>query len=188
MTRRPDTRDPVSPARWQHIQDLLADAIDCAALERGALLDVRCAGDPSLRQEVESLLIAHEREGVVDRLTPLLRPASAWVRKPLADWSGRRIAQYLVQESVGSGGMAVVFRARDERLGRQVALKFLPPPERGSVPSLDSFCGSRTAAALDHPNVCRSMRSVRPTMGSSHHDAIYDGETLEAAAARPAAL
>ena len=70
VRRPPDTPDPIPPDRWQHIQEVLADAIDCPAPQRGALLDVRCAGDPSLRQEVESLLIAHEREGVMDRLTP----------------------------------------------------------------------------------------------------------------------
>ena len=82
---------------------MLADAIDCPAEQRGALLDVRCAGDPSLRQEVESLLIASRTRG---RRRPVdARPeasAARWVRKPVTEWSGRRVAQYLVQDSIGS--------------------------------------------------------------------------------------
>ena len=155
MRRPPTSRDPIPPDRWQCVQEVLADAIDWPAPPRGALLDVRCAADPSLRQEVESLLVAHEREGVMDRLTQLLKPASARVRNPVTEWSGRRIAQYLVHESIGSGGMAVVYRARDERLGRQVALKFLSPYLSADPGAACRFVAeARAAAALDHPNVC----------------------------------
>jgi serine/threonine protein kinase/tetratricopeptide (TPR) repeat protein len=178
----PDTPLPLDPDRWQHIQEVLADAIDCPAPQRGAMLDVRCAGDLPLRREVESLLIAHEREGVVDRLTPLLKPASAWVRKPLTNWSGRRIAQYLVQDPIGSGGMAVVYRARDERLGRQVALKFLSPYLSADPGATSRFLTeARTAAALDHPNVC-TIYEIGETDDGQLFIAmpLYEGETLQA--------
>jgi hypothetical protein len=87
VSRSPDTRDAMAPDRWQHIQDVLADAIDCPASQRLALLDARYADDPSLRREVESLLIAHEGEGVVDRLGALVKPPGAWIREPVTEWS-----------------------------------------------------------------------------------------------------
>jgi class 3 adenylate cyclase/tetratricopeptide (TPR) repeat protein/tRNA A-37 threonylcarbamoyl transferase component Bud32 len=174
--------DPLSPDRWQLIQDVLADAIDCPAPQRGALLDLRCAGDVSLRDEVESLLVAHEREGVVDHLAPLLKHATAWARQSVTDWSGRRHAQYLVREPVGSGATAVVYRARDDRLGRQVALKFLSPQLCADPASKTRFLvEARTAAALDHPNVC-TIYEIGETEEGQLFIAmpLYDGETLQA--------
>ena len=179
MSRSPD---PIDASRWQHIQDVLAEVIDCPPAQRAALLDRRCAHDASLRREVESLLAAHEQEGVVDELTPLLRQASALVRKPVAEWSGRRIAQYLVQEPIGSGGMAVVYKARDKRLQRQVALKFLSPYLSADAEAKSRFLAeARTAAALDHPNVC-TIYEIGETDDGHLFIAmpLYDGETLQA--------
>ncbi|HMJ84528.1 MAG TPA: hypothetical protein VK504_15210, partial [Vicinamibacterales bacterium] len=87
--------DAMTPERWQRVHDVLADAIDCPASGRPALLDARCAGDPSLRREVESLLIAHDGEGVVDRLGALVKPPGTWLPEPVMEWSGRRIGHYL---------------------------------------------------------------------------------------------
>ena len=83
---------PMEPDRWQHIHEVLADAIDCPVAQRDALLDARCAGDPSLRREVESLLVAHEGVGLVDQLGALVKPAAAWLPPPATEWSGRRTA------------------------------------------------------------------------------------------------
>jgi class 3 adenylate cyclase/tetratricopeptide (TPR) repeat protein len=168
------------PDRWRHIQDVLADAIDCAASDREALLAARCAGDAGLRREVESLLRAHEREGV-DRLAPALESVGAWIRKPVVEWSGRRLAQYVVQDVVGSGGMAVVYRARDERLGRQVALKFLSPYLSAEPAARSRFLTeARAAASLDHPNVC-TIYEIGETEDGQLFIAmpLYDGETLQ---------
>jgi serine/threonine protein kinase/tetratricopeptide (TPR) repeat protein len=178
----PNDANRIDRARWQQIQDVLADVIDCPLPQRCALLDARCAGDAALRREVDSLLTAHEHEGVVDRLAPLLKPASALVRRPLMEWSGRRIAQYVVQEPIGTGGMAVVYKARDERLQRQVALKFLSPYLSADADAKDRFVTeARTAAALDHPNVC-TIYEIGET-GDGHlfiAMPLYDGETLQA--------
>src|SRR4051812_37841550 len=144
-------RPPLSAARWTEIQQVLADAIECPAAERAVLLERRCAGDPALRQEVDSLLAAHDTDGFVDRFAPIVGlPAEAE-----AEWSGRDIAHYHVEEVIGRGGMAVVYKARDRRLGRPVALKFLSPSLSADPRAKGRFIAeARAAAALDHPNVC----------------------------------
>ena len=67
--------------------------------------------------------------------------------------AGTRIAGYLLEEQVGAGGMAVVFRARDERLDRQVALKILPPPVASKELRQRFLREARAAAAIDDPHI-----------------------------------
>jgi len=174
--------DAMTPERWQRVHDVLADAIDCPASGRPALLDARCAGDPSLRREVESLLIAHDGEGVVDRLGALVKPPGTWLPEPVMEWSGRRIGHYLVEDPLGAGGMAVVYRARDQRLGRHVALKFLSPHLSADPDAKSQFVAeARAAAALDHPSVC-TIYEIGETEDGQLFIAmpLYDGETLKA--------
>ncbi len=92
-----------------------------------------------------------------------------------------RSAQYVVQEPIGAGGMGVVYKARDERLGRHVALKFLPPAlgaDRGAKARF--VAEARAAAALDHPNVC-TIYEIGETGDGQLFIAmpLYDGETLQ---------
>ena len=174
--------DAMTPERWQRVHDVLADAIDCPASGRPALLDARCAGDPSLRREVESLLIAHDGEGVVDRLGALVKPPGTWLPEPAMEWSGRRIGHYVVEDPLGAGGMAVVYRARDQRLGRHVALKFLSPHLSADPDAKSQFVAeARAAAALDHPSVC-TIYEIGETEDGQLFIAmpLYDGETLKA--------
>ena len=67
---------------------------------------------------------------------------------------GSQIAGYLLQEQIGRGGMAVIFRATDEQLGRQVAVKILEPSLAANETFRQRFImESRTAAAVDHPHI-----------------------------------
>jgi len=68
--------------------------------------------------------------------------------------SGAKLGPYEIQASIGAGGMGEVYRARDPRLGRDVAIKVLPSSFSADADRLQRFAQeARAAAALNHPNI-----------------------------------
>src|SRR5262245_58125211 len=112
------------------ISDLYHRALARAREARAAFLQEACEGDEGLRLEVESLL---RYEPVSPQF--LETPAAAVVATGRAQMVNRQIGSYTILAPLGAGGMGEVYRARDSKLDRDVAIKILPPhftidPER----------------------------------------------------------
>ena len=130
------------------------EAVDQPAGERADFLARTCGPDAAMRDEVASLLTAAEQSG--DFLsTPALEVFARQISRE--GWSvqpGDRIASYTVERRLGAGGMGEVWRARDERLGRDVAIKLLLPHPSNADERVRAFQReARAAGALNHTNV-----------------------------------
>ena len=138
--------------RWQRIQALFLQAAELPPEKRSSFLDTACPADADLRREVESLL-AHD--GDPDRnISEALEDAAHSLFASLTIKLGTRLGDYQVQELIGSGGMGEVYRARDKRLARSVAVKVLPSLLRDDPDRLRRFeQEAQAAAALNHPNI-----------------------------------
>jgi len=170
--------------RWQHIERLYHSILEKKVNERAAFLDQACAGDEGLRREVESLL-SYEGAAADFIETPALEVAakamakdqSAVAATPLA---GQTINQYRIISRLGAGGMGEVYLAEDTRLGRRVALKFLPELLTQDKKHLHRFeQEARAVAVLSHPNVC-TIHEVIETADRRHCIVMeyVDGMTL----------
>ncbi len=134
--------------RRRQIEALVEGALAREAGERAAYLDAACAGDADLRRDVESL-VGGQAEAVGLLESPL------WHTTAGALTPGTRLGPYEIDSAIGPGGMGEVYKARDTRLGRTVAIKVLPPdlardPERRRRFEHEA----RAAAALHHPHIC----------------------------------
>ena len=142
--------------RWKKLEGIWRAALEREPESRSAFVREACAGDVSLAAEVESLL-AHDEAGSF--LEPPEEPTL----------TGRMIQQYAVLEKIGEGGMGVVFRARDTRLNRTVALKLLPRGQFSDPERRRRFTKeARAASALSHPNIV----TVHDIVEEDGHDAI----------------
>src|SRR5687768_16449902 len=145
----------MTPERLQKIEELFHSALALEPNERADFLAQTCDDDEALQSEVYSLLKSHDlgasfiEQPAADVAAEVL--AASQVRLE----AGQTINQYKIISPIGAGGMGEVYLASDTRLGRNVALKFLPALFTQDKKHLHRFeQEARAVAALSHPNVC----------------------------------
>jgi eukaryotic-like serine/threonine-protein kinase len=182
---------PVSQ-RWREIESLFHAALERELTERAAFLDEVCSTDPSLRQEVESLLAANESaEGFLD--SPPLRwdqsvSTTLGTASQLDGTSGIRVdrlqtalaGKYLLERVLGRGGMATVYLARDLKHRRSVAIKVLDREFTACLSVQRFLREAELTARLSHPHIVPLLDSGAAE-GTLYNVLVFiDGETLRA--------
>ena len=169
----------MTPERWQQIERLYHAALERPVTERAAYLGEQCAGDDTLCREVESLLRNVEPDGFLERRAMEVA-AEVYASPTVPDLTGRKLGRYDVISRLGRGGMGEVYRARDTRLKRDVAIKI------SAVHFSERFeREARAVAAINHPHIC-TLYDVGPNYLVME---LVEGQTLGERIARgPIAL
>ena len=144
---------------WARVKTVFQSALDQPDDLRSSFVVDACGSDNPLRDEVESLLIAHDAAGAfasADALASLTTASLYELSATDFDLApGARVGSYDIVGLVGRGSMGQIFKAHDSRLGRAVALKVLSPdlvPDPASRARFDRE--ARTIASLNHPHIC----------------------------------
>lgn len=149
----------MTPEQWERIKEIFEAALRRPPDERSAYIERARAGDRALRQEVASLLAAHER---ADRFLEEPAVSRTWEREPEVtglSLVGRRLGAYRVIRELSRGGMGTVYLAvrADEVYRKRVALKVVNPGMH-TDDILRRFGQERQIlASLDHPNIARLL-------------------------------
>jgi len=143
----------MTSSQQRRVRDLFEQALDREPADAAAWVAGEARDDSTVRAEVLSLLAHHSRAGdflsqpVVERFPALLDD------EPYA--AGALVGPYVIEREIGRGGMGRVYLARDDRLGRTVALKVLAPALVGDPAQRERLRReARAAAALTHPGIC----------------------------------
>jgi len=172
------------------IDDILARIIDLPEAERPGAILMEAGDDIALKNELIKLVSSYDKAGgFFDDMArdlglpgtrdvpPSTRPSTMTDPSALI---GQTIAQYHIIDFIGGGGMGSVYRAEDTKLGRHVALKFLPASMGQDQVAQERFLReARAASALDHPNICTVFEIGAEDGHSFIAMAYYEGSTIE---------
>src|SRR5437588_10942600 len=170
----------MKPDRWQKVAERYHAALKRTAESRADFLRSACRDDEDLYGEVESLLALQSKaENFIEK--PALEiAAKALAEDHLESVIGQQISNYKIVALLGQGGMGEVYLAQDMKLGRKVAIKFLPQCLAADERARKRLVREAQAAAkLEHPNIC-GLHEV----GEEDHRSFIvmqyiEGETLD---------
>ena len=170
--------------RRERVEAVCAEALEREGDERARFVEEACRGDAELRTLVDWLLAEHSGAGGFLETPPWWQRRGATPAvEPLAP--GTRLGPYQIHSFIRAGGMGEVYKGRDSRLGRTVAIKILPAalaadPERRRRFEQEA----RAVSALSHPNIC-TLYDVGSSGGQAGRESIsflvmeyLAGETL----------
>ena len=164
--------------RSRRIEEIFEEALQRDAAEREAFVRHTCQGDDELRGEVWGLLVNHDE---ADAEEPWAAAAAArLITRDRALEPGASLGPYRIESFLAAGGMGEVYRARDTRLDRIVAIKVLPADLAADPQFRERFDReARVISQLDHPHIC-ALYDVGQQNGLSFLVMQFlEGETLE---------
>ena len=197
--------------RYERVKELFHAALEIGPESRAAFLEEKCAGDPALYAEVQSLIEAHaEADSILEIPAPAALSGSAsdpgtrTTHRPVIglpgggsvgpyrvaeegapgeriddEMSGTRLGRYRIIEKIGQGGMGHVYRAHDERLQRDVALKLLPELAADNPRAVLRFRQEALALSkLNHPNIASVYDFDSDDDGTYIVMELVEGETI----------
>jgi predicted ATPase/serine/threonine protein kinase len=181
--------------RWKQVDSLLQAVLERSHAEREAFLRQACQGDQALEREVRSLLTSQQQAGNFLESPAMELAAELAARKMALEQSqappediqngsgaivaGAKLGPYEIVAALGAGGMGEVYRARDTRLDRIVAIKILPAAVSADGERLRRFeQEARLASSLNHPNIVTIHELGEH--GSTHYIAmeLIEGKTV----------
>ena len=141
----------MNPQHWLDVERLFHEALALPPQRRLEFLNLSCAGNDALQHDVQSLLDESADDDFLE--TPALDPGATYLQ-PQPSLVGRRLSEYEVTARIGAGGMGEVYRARDVKLGRDVAVKVLPAPMAHDTSRIARFKReAQILATLNHPHI-----------------------------------
>jgi serine/threonine protein kinase len=150
----------LTPESWRRVRQILEQALEVAPEQRSVYLEEACAGNQTLRREVEALIAADQQAGTGFLAGSAVEASTILAAaEELASLAGTRIGPYQVVEEIGHGGMGTVYRAvrADDQYRKEVAIKVV----RGGLGDefrLHRFLSERQILAnLDHANIARLL-------------------------------
>ena len=168
---------------------LLEEVLEKPEETRVAFIHSVCEDDIILRNELTGLVASYkEASGYFDLLAERLgmpgtdqkTTTSSFMSNDPSALVGQMVAQYRILQYLGGGGMGMVYKAEDTRLGRQAALKFLPLSMGHDLEARERFLReARAASMLDHPNICTVFEIGEDGGRSFIAMAYYEGKTIE---------
>src|SRR4029453_5090573 len=141
----------MTPHDWKRVKTIAGEAWTLPVTERIPYIARVCGADEALNAEVLSLLASMDAAVDCFEVAPTLRIDDIGTH---ANLTGCRVGVYEILSRIGAGGMGEVYKARDTRLNRIVAIKTVPLSASGAISRERTEHEARAVAALNHPHIC----------------------------------